>query len=163
MIRPVTARVMNLGNLEPVDYKHIPFLDAQWPYRVDRNVLGAPLRVDGQLYRRGIGMHSTARIAYDIPPECDRFQVEVGIDDQAGNLGSVVFSIYLERQRPGKPGFSWERVAFSPVMRGGQGIHRMRVSLGMARRLALVAESSDRGDQRDLANWLDPRFLKSRP
>ncbi len=163
MIRPVSPRVVYLGDLPSVDYRHIPFLDIQWPFHVDRNVVGGQLRVAGQLYRKGIGMHSTSRLAYDIPEGCDRFQVEVGIDDQARKQGSVVFSIYLQRPGADPASSSWERVTSSPVMRGGQGLHKMNLPLGDARRLALVVECSDQGDQRDLANWLNARFLRSVP
>jgi hypothetical protein len=163
MIRPVSRRVVYLGDLPSVDYRHIPFLDIQWPFHVDRNVVGGQLRVAGQLYRKGIGMHSTSRLAYDIPPGYDRFQVEVGIDDHAQKQGSVVFAIYLQRPGAEPASSSWQRVTSSPIMRGGQGVHRMNLSLGDARRLALVVECSDQGDQRDLADWLNARFLRSAP
>lgn len=164
MIRPRTARVVYLGDLKPIDYKHLPFLDVQWPFRVDRNVLGGQLRVAGNLYRKGIGMHSTSRLAYEVPKGCNRFQVEVGIDDQAQQRGSVVFSVYLEQPptNEGEPS-RWKRVAASAVKRGGAVAESMDVALMGANRIALVVECSDQGDERDLANWLDARFLRSRP
>jgi len=157
VIRPRTDRVVYLGDLQPVDYKHIPFLDIQWPFRIDRNVLGGQLRVAGRWYRRGIGMHSTARLVYNVPVGCDRFQAEVGIDDQADRQGSVVFSLYVQKAGD-QP--RWERVAASPVMRGGQSVKQLRIPLQDAKRIALVAECADQGDQRDLANWLNPCFLR---
>jgi hypothetical protein len=162
-IRPRSDRVVYLGDLQPVDYKHIPFLDIQWPFHVDRNVLGGQLRVAGRWYRRGIGMHSTARLVYNVPAGCDRFQVEVGIDDRAQRQGSVVFSLYLQKAADDAPTSRWERVAASPVMRGGQPVKKLSISLQDARRVALVVECADQGDQRDLANWLNPCFLRPTP
>ena len=163
VIRPRTDRVVYLGDLQPVDYKHIPFLDIQWPFHVDRNVLGGQLRVTERWYRRGIGMHSTARLAYNVPAGCDRFQAEVGIDDQAQRQGSVVFSLYLQKAGDDPSGGRWQRVAASPVMRGGQAVQKLNIRLQGAKRLALVVECADQGDQRDLANWLNPCFLRPAP
>ena len=163
VVRPRTDRVVYLGDLQPVDYKHIPFLDVQWPFHVDRNVLGGQLRIAERWYRRGIGMHSTARLAYNVPAGCDRFQVEVGIDDQAQRQGSVVFSLYLQKAADDKSGGRWQRVAASPVMRGGQAVQQLSIPLQGAKRLALVVECADQGDQRDLANWLNPCFLRPAP
>lgn len=163
VVRSRTDRVVYLGDLQPVDYKHIPFLDIQWPFHVDRNVLGGQLRIAERGYRRGIGMHSTARLAYNVPAGCDRFQVEVGIDDQAQHQGSVVFSLYLQKAGDDKSAGRWQRVAASPVMRGGQAVHQLSILLQDAKRLALVVECADRGDQRDLANWLNPCFLRPAP
>lgn len=163
VIRPRTDRVVYLGDLQPVDYKHIPFLDIQWPFHVDRNVLGGQLRVAGRWYRRGIGMHSTARLAYNVPASCERFQVEVGIDDQAKRQGSVVFSLYLQKAGDDPSTGQWQRVAASPVMRGGQTVQKLNIRLQGAKRIALVVECADQGDQRDLANWLNPCFLRPAP
>lgn len=163
VIRPRTERVVYLGDLQPVDYKHIPFLDIKWPFHVDRNVLGGQLRVAERWYRKGIGMHSTARLAYNVPEGCDRFQAEVGIDDQAQLQGSVVFSLYLQQVGDDLSGGRWQRVAASPVMRGGQAVQKLDIRLMGAKRLALVVECADQGDQRDLANWLNPCFLRAAP
>lgn len=163
VIRPRSDRVVYLGDLQPVDYKHIPFLDIQWPFHVDRNVLGGQLRVAGRWYRKGIGMHSTARLAYNVPAGCNRFQVEVGIDEQAQRQGSVVFSLYLQKEGEDPSTSRWERVAASPVMRGGQPVQKLNILLQDAKRIALVVECADQGDQRDLANWLNPCFLRPVP
>lgn len=163
MIRPRSNRVVYLGDLQPIDYKHLPFLNVQWPFRIDRNVLGGQLRVAGRLYRKGIGMHSTSRLAYDVPEGCDRFQAEVGIDDQAQQRGSVVFSVYLQQLSAEEGESSWKRVTSSAVKRGGQAAQPLDVPLMGAKRLALVVECSDQGDERDLANWLSARFLRSLP
>ena len=108
-------------------------------------------------------MHSTARLAYNVPEGCDRFQAEVGIDDQAQLQGSVVFSLYLQQVGDDLSGGRWQRVATSPVMRGGQAVQKLDIRLMGAKRLALVVECADQGDQRDLANWLNPCFLRSAP
>ena len=108
-------------------------------------------------------MHSTARLVYNVPAGCDRFQAEVGIDDRAQRQGSVVFSLYLQKAGDDTSTSRWERVAASPVMRGGQPVKKLSISLQDARRVALVVECADQGDQRDLANWLNPCFLRPTP
>jgi hypothetical protein len=48
-------------------------------------------------------------------------------------------------------------------MRGGQAVQKLDIRLMGAKRLALVVECADQGDQRDLANWLNPCFLRAAP
>lgn len=149
-LRPLRAEVTYLSNLEPASYRHLPFLDLTWPYQLDRSVTGGLLRSGGQLYLKGVGMHSTARLSWDLPQSWHRFEAEVALDDSAGKRGSVVFRVFTDGKE----------VYASPVVRGGEPPLPISVDLRGAKRLSLIVDFADRGDELDHADWLDARLVR---
>lgn len=148
-------RVTYLSDLTPLGFKHTPFLALDWPLGIDRNVSGGQLRSHGVVYTKGLGMHSTSRVAYELGGQYRRFAAELALDDEVGQGGSVVGRVYVER----KPR-QWEEVYRSRVVRGGDPLLPVAVDVRGAQRLALVIESADRADQLDRANWLDARVVR---
>ena len=66
LVQPFSPQVAWLSDLAPLGYKHIPFLAVEWPYAADHSVSGGRLRSGGALFRKGLGMHTTSRLAYDV-------------------------------------------------------------------------------------------------
>ena len=156
-LQSLGSQVTYVSDLEPLDYRHEPYLDIPWPYQRDRNVLGGKLVVDSHTYSKGIGMYTAARLTYRVPPERRRFAAEVAIDNgvadrKAAGRGSVVFRIYLLRKN------GWEQSFASPVVRGGDRPLAVSVELADEKEIALVTDYADRGDELDYADWLDARF-----
>ena len=150
-LRAIGSRTEYLSNLKVLDYRHEPYLDIVWPYRLNRCVLGGPLTVGGRIYDQGIGVTSAARLTYKVPPDRKRFVASVAIDDVAKHRGSVVFRVYLLQN-------DWQLAFTSPVMRGGDPPIALSLELADANEIALVTDYADRGDELDYANWLDARF-----
>ena len=148
-----TQRVTYLSDTKPLGYKHIPFLELPWKYGTDRNVLGGRLRSGGRIWTKGLGMHSTSRLAYSLNGEAKRFEAEVALDDHAGRRGSVVFRVFLLDAN------GWRTAFESPVVRGGDKPLVVSVALADARGLALIVDFADWGDQMDHANWLNARLI----
>ena len=157
-LRPLDRGTVYLSDREPLGYKHIPFLDASWPYHMDRSVTGGRLAVSGVAYEKGIGMHSTSRLAFEVPENAGSFQAEIALDDSAGRRGSVVFLVYCQKAVAEEKSGPWEAIFQSDVVRAGQLPQEVRVPLAGVRRLALLVEHADRGDIHDHANWLHARF-----
>jgi hypothetical protein len=147
-LQPLSGRAMYLTQLKPVEYRHVPYLSIAWPYGTDRNVQGGFLRVGGRLYLKGIGLHSAARLSYELPPGVKRFQAEAAIDDAAAE-GSVRFRVFLD----GKEKFA------SPTVRGGMAPVPIDVELSGGKRLDLVVDFADRADVQDHADWLEARLI----
>lgn len=145
-------RITYLSMLEPTSYSHQPYLDLTFPYRQSRNVLGAPLQVGGRSYVTGLGMHSAARLTFDLDGSYDRFAATVAIDDAANGGGSVVFRVFV------RSGEDWTEAYSSEIVRGGDPPADVAVDLAGASQLVLKADYADRGDERDYANWLDARL-----
>lgn len=138
----------------PASYKHIPFTSIEWPLGLDSNVLGGRLRCGEKVALRGLGMHSASRAAFDLHGE-QRLEAQFALDDRAESRGSVLGKVLLETE-PGKWATAWE----SPVVRGGDAPLSLSIPLKGARRLALLVEFADRGDEWDHANWLNARLVR---
>ncbi len=154
-LQPVSDDVRFLSDLNPLGHRHIPFLATKWDWGADRNVLGGPIAIDRGILDRGIGMHSTARLAFDMPAGFDEFQSELAIDRSAGLQGSVVYRVFTSSS-----GSDWQESYRSPVIRGGEQPTHVRVDVRGVRRMALVVDFADAADVMDRANWLDARLIR---
>jgi hypothetical protein len=154
-VRPSTPRVAYLSDLRPIGYKHVPFLQLDWPFQNDRSVLGGKLRVGERLFDKGLGMHSASRLAYELAGGFERFEAELAIDARAGRRGSVILRAYLDRGDG-----NWQAAYDSPVVRGGESPIAIAVDVRGARRLALIVEFADRGDECDYADLLHARLIR---
>jgi hypothetical protein len=154
-LQPLGGRITYLSDLKPASYRHVPYLQLSWPFQADRSVLGSQLRTDGKIYAKGLGMHSPARITYDLGQAYRRFEAEVAIDAEAGPRGSVVFRVFTD---DGKG--EWQLRASSEIVRGGQAPVPIAVDLTGARRLSLLVDFADRGDELDHADWLNARLVR---
>ncbi|MCD4727418.1 MAG: NPCBM/NEW2 domain-containing protein [Pirellulales bacterium] len=67
-LQPLGGRAVYLSDLKPVEYRQAPYLDLPWPYHADRNATGGRLRSGGQLYLKGIGVHSASRLVFSPLP-----------------------------------------------------------------------------------------------
>ena len=155
LLEPLSPRVKYLSDLETIGYKHIPFTSIEWPFGRDRNVLSGRLRSGGEVHLKGLGMHSAARLAYDLPAGWKRLEGEIALDDAAGPGGSAVFKVILQDASG-----QWQAAYESPIVRGGEEPRPFAVNLKQASRAALLVEYADRGDVLDYANWLNVRLVK---
>ena len=124
LIQPMTREVTYVSDLEPLGYRHIPFLSTSWPYQNDRSASGGQLRYAGHAYLKGIGMHSSSRLAYDLGGRFQTLQAELAVDQRAGRSGSVEFRVYLQDSDG-----QWSRAYESDVVRGGDPLMPMRVNV----------------------------------
>lgn len=153
--------VRYLSDATSIGYKHIPYLTTTWSWGRDRNTLQGPLSstLPSVLFAKGIGMHSTSRLAFAWQDERAEFQAELAVDGSSGHRGSVVFRVFLF----GETG--WQQAYQSPVVRGGEQPLPVRLSLPSQafrskQRLALVVDYADKGDVLDRANWIGARLVQ---
>jgi NPCBM/NEW2 domain-containing protein len=153
-LQPLGGEAIYLSDLEPASYKHIPFLQLTWPYRSDRSAQGDMLRAGGKLFLKGLGMHSASRLTYDLDRPASRLEAALAIDDRAGQRGSVVFRVFVDTGDG-----HWEPRFTSPPIRGGDPAVPITVDVAKAKRISLLVEFADRGDELDEADWLDARLI----
>ncbi len=144
-----------LSDLQPTAYSYQPYLDLHWPYRRDRNVLNRPLIVGGEHYPKGLGMHSQARLTYNVDKTFSRFAAQIALDDAAKGEGSVIFRVLLHE------GGDWREAYASPTVHGGDPPQPIAIDLAAADQLALEVSYADQGDRRDDADWLDARLERT--
>lgn len=104
---------------------------------------GVPLSINGTKYAKGLGVHAYSEIRLALNGRCSAFKVNVGIDDEVGSRGSVVFHVMVD----GKERYT------SPVMTGAGGAESVSVNLTGASELALVVTDADDGPYFDHADW----------
>ncbi|WP_254510633.1 NPCBM/NEW2 domain-containing protein [Anatilimnocola floriformis] len=155
LLQPISNSVVYVSDLQPIGYKHLPFLSGEWKYGVDQNVLGGQLRTPDQVFFKGLGMFPASRLAYALDGKFRRLQGQLAIDERAKLQGSVVFRVLLETAS------GWSTAYESPLIRGGDA-KPIELSLDVkdAQRMAILVDFGDRGDACDYANWLDLRLLK---
>jgi hypothetical protein len=140
-----------LSELKPRKYEHNPYLGAAWPYVPDGSADRRDLRLGGNAFDRGIGLHAESRLSYDLGGRYRRFEALVGLDDQGGKGGSARVRLLVD----GKP-----------VDLGDADLtHRreplaVRVDVTGAKELTLVVEFGDRGGVRGHVDWADARLIK---
>ena len=142
--------VVYLAERTPERTRYVPYVGPGRPFRRDATVEGHPFKVGGQEYDRGIGTTSRTLLAYRLEKGDRRFQASVALDDRAGPLGSVKFRVLVD-----------SREAFaSPPMAAGDPARFVDVDLAGGGVLILITEYADRGDVRDIADWLEARFIR---
>lgn len=57
---------------------------------------GSKLTIQGKKYDNGFGVHANSSMTFDLAGKCSRFISDVGLDDEVGNRGSVVFKVYAD-------------------------------------------------------------------
>ncbi|MHB8970529.1 MAG: NPCBM/NEW2 domain-containing protein [Pirellulaceae bacterium] len=154
MLQPLRAQVTYVSDLNVLGYKHIPFLDTTWSHQLDRSVSGGRLRHAGHVWTKGLGMHSSSRLAVETRGQYQQLQAELAIDQRAAQQGSVIFRVYVQDATG-----TWSLAYESGVVRGGDPLVPMRVDIRSAVCLALLVDFADRGDQWDHANWLNARLI----
>lgn len=153
-LQPVGGEAVYLSDLEPHTVRHIPYLDLEWKYRRDRSVVDTRLRAGGQLYLKGLGVHSGARLTYRLDRQYSKFQTELAVDDQAKRGGSVTFRVLTTE------GDRWTEIYASPTLRGGDRPLAISLNIEGAKAIALAVDYADRGDVLDYADWLGARLVR---
>ncbi len=105
-----------------------------------------PLTCRGRVYRKGLGMHSYARVAYAVPPGFSRFAAEVGLDDHVADeanpdAAGVVVRVWGDGKLLYESGFLTIRSAPAKV----------NVAIANIKTLEL---ETDWGDRKDLEHLL---------
>ena len=104
---------------------------------------GNTLTLDGQTYQKGIGAHSISEVHYDMAGECTRFLSDVGVDDEVGTGGSVLFRVVAD----GSVLFN------SGVMNGSSATKTVDVDVTGRSLLKLQVSHGGDGTSLDHADW----------
>jgi len=147
-----------VSDLEPARVDQSPYIGAAadflFPFQRDRSVSGRGLVCGGQRFAKGLGVHSRARLSWDLGDSFTSFQAFVGISDETGDLrarGSIRFRVQVD----GRTQFE------SPILRGGDGVVQLPIiPLDGAKTLTLEADFADGFDSGDRGLWGQAFLLK---
>lgn len=140
-----------LSELEPVSFEHTPMLGVPWPYRVNRNVIGEAMLVNGEAYERGIGVHSRTSLIYELQSQYLELVTAMGIDDRSGPLADVSAAILVDGVR-----------AYSKTgLQAGELVGPVRVDVRRAGRVEFIVDYGRNGDLQDRFNWIEAGLVRA--
>lgn len=150
---PATAADL-VGEVWASDLPFVSVTNGWGPVEQDRSVGeqgagdGRTLEIDGKNHAKGLGVHSDSAIRFDLAGDCEYFQSEVGIDDEVGNAGSVVFSVVADGVQ----------VAQTKTLTGSMDPVTLYASIDGAQTVDLLVSQAEGGITKDHADWASAKF-----
>jgi len=110
---------------------------------------GNVLTINGKTYANGLGVHAASTVVYNLGGAYDQFRAEVGVDDEVGNRGSVVFQVWADDQK----------LYDSGKVTGADSWKTVNVDVKGKQKLKLVVTDAGDGIVADHADWGDAHLL----
>jgi alpha-galactosidase len=117
--------------------------------KANRGISDGPLSIHGQRFDFGVGTHATSKFRVKLDGRAERFTADVGVDDSAGNQGSVEFIVI------GDGKILWR----SGVLKGGDPAVPVNVSLKDVNILTLRVTDGGDGESNDHADWANTKII----
>ncbi|THF69205.1 hypothetical protein E7T06_13095 [Deinococcus sp. Arct2-2] len=112
---------------------------------------GHTLTLNGKTYALGFGTHAGSELTFNLTgsggASCTRFTADIGVDDEVGPQGSVVFQVFLD----GVQAYG------SGLMTGTSVTKTVDLDVTNKTQLRLVATGGTDGIRFDHADWADPK------
>ena len=142
-----------LSDLKPRSYGFRSFFGGMnWPYVQDASVVESDIRLGGQFYDKGIGVHTASRLTYALGADFGAFEAVVGLDDFVGKEGTARVQVLLD----GKP----QKLAWDGKLAGSDKPRIVRVPVSGAKEITLVTGFGDFGDVQGCVDWADARLIR---
>lgn len=110
---------------------------------------GGTITLNGATYAKGLGVHANSSIVYNLNGQYQSFQSDIGLDDEVGNNGSVVFQVFVDNVN----------VFSSTVMNGSSATQSVNLNVAGAATLRLVVINANDGFDFDHGDWAGARLL----
>lgn len=109
---------------------------------------GQPITLNGVIYAKGLGAHALSEVKYYLGGHCSNFDASIGVDDEAGEEGSVVFQVKLD-------GLA---VFTTGIMTGSTATQNINRHTFGGQELSLLVQDGGDGIGWDHADWADARI-----
>lgn len=139
---PLADELVYLSDIKPSSVKGI--------YKNDQSIGGNVVTVNGQKYDKGVGVKANSELVYEIDGSFDRLFGHVGMDDEVGDKGSVMFRVFAD----GKLVFE------SPEMTGENIKQLMELEIKGVKKLRLVLTDLGDGNDNDHGDWVDAKLIR---
>lgn len=110
---------------------------------------GRTINLNGTTYAKGLGVHSSSEIVYNLNGQYSQFLSDVGVDEEVGSGGSVSFQVFLD----GVKAFD------SNKMTGTSATQTINLNVSGKNQLKLVVTPQDGGNTNDHADWANARIV----
>ena len=108
---------------------------------------GRQISLDGVTYTKGIGVHSDSQLNWQLYGQCSTFSAVIGVDDEVGARGSVIFQVYVDGAIK----------LHSDVMTGSTPARNVQIDVSGATELSLVVHYGWDNYSYDHADWADAK------
>jgi alpha-galactosidase len=112
---------------------------------------GRTITMGGATFAKGLGVHAHSTVGYFLGGRCSSVAADVGIDDETGNNGRVVFQIWRDGVK----------VADSGTVTGTQGPKHLTANVSGGNNLVLAVTDGGDGINFDHADWGNPQVTCS--
>jgi hypothetical protein len=106
---------------------------------------GVPLTLNGVTYAKGLGVHAPSEVRYGLNGACTAFSAMVGVDDEVGAAGSVVFQVWIDGVKRYDSG----------VVTGVSAARSVYVSVTGATQMSLIVTDGGDDASYDHSDWAD--------
>jgi len=110
---------------------------------------GKAITLNRVTYAKGLGVHATSTLLYNLAGKYSQFISDVGIDDEVGNRGRVNFQVYLDNV------LAYE----SGNMSGRSSTKSIDLNVSGKKQLKLVVTDGGNGFNYDHADWAGARLV----
>ena len=138
-----------LSTRTPSEATYVPFFEGDFTPQFDRTVTGDPIRVNGQIVQRGIGMHSKTRMTWPVLPGDKTFRARYQIDPSLG-YADVDVRVFVDDKLVHETK-SFKAGATSPVV---------EADLSGAKTLTLEVDYGQGYDVHDRLTWIEPAIVR---
>jgi glucose/arabinose dehydrogenase len=109
---------------------------------------GQTLTLNGATFAKGLGAHAASDIRYGLAGNCTTFTAQVGVDDEVGSNGSVVFQVWTDGAK----------LFDSGTMTGTTATKSVNVNVTGRSELKLIVTDGGNGFDYDHADWADAKL-----
>ncbi len=109
---------------------------------------GGPLRLNGVSYTKGVGVHASSEIRLTLGGTCSTLTSDVGVDDEMGVEGSIVFQVWGDAVK----------LYDSGLMTGTTATKSLSVDLTGKNELRLIVTDGGDGIGADHGDWANARI-----
>ncbi len=108
---------------------------------------GGPMKLNGVSYSKGLGVHADSYVRFALGGACSTFTSDIGVDDETGPNGSVIFRVFADGVN----------LYDSGVMTGSSATRTISVDIRSRSELRLVVTNAGDGYSWDHGNWAGAR------
>lgn len=114
----------------------------------DKSIVQNIITLDGKKYEKGIGTHANSEIVYEIGGKYSKFTSDIGVDDEVGDYGSLIFRVF------GDGKLLYE----SGTLTGKDAAEKVDVDASNVNELKLVVTDAGDGMSNDHADWANAKL-----
>jgi hypothetical protein len=112
---------------------------------------GKTITLNGTTYTKGLGTHASSEILVNLNGQYTTFLADVGVDDEVGAAGSVVFQVYVDDIK----------VYDSGVMTGASATRSVNIDVTGHAKMQLIVTDAGDGMDSDHADWANARLVSA--